>query len=1159
MAARRTGAVSSIAIQETQKPGYTVTGVDCRKNNVTVAGVPIAETFTLSGLASTDIATCIVRNRRLTGKLEVVKKLAGGGSDRFNLSATGPAGSTALSASNVGDNGTTGAGGTTVPTGTWTPGESAVSPADLANYDRSLLCFKRGDASKTNLAGGTTVGSTVSISDTGNNADVVCEITNTRKATIQVVKDFTGQFDPADRVTLSTQPASGSVVTTTNVADNGSTSPRTLPGGTVVTFGEAFTTGSASNYASSAACVDTKGTVGTGDDTAVSLSAPFTALSGGVTLPAGATVVCTITNARLTGKLEVVKKLLGGGSDLFNLSATGPAGSTALSASGVGNNGTTGAGGTTVATGTWTPGESAAGATNLGTYDKAVKCYARADANKTNIATGATLGSTVSVASGADVVCEITNTKDATVQVVKDAQPDGAQDFAFTTSGLGAGFSLDDDSDATLSNTNSITVTAGGLGFGSKSIAETPTSGWTLTSTSCQNGTQAPQSNATINVQPGDAWVCTFTNRKAAKLTVKKVTDPVSAAQDFAFTATGSGTSGFSLDTDSDATLSDTEVFTFDGNQLGSKSVTETATSGWSLTGVSCTKTNSGSGATATVDIQAGDDVTCTFTNKQDATVQVVKDAQPDGAQDFAFTTSGLGAGFSLDDDSDATLSNTNSITVTAGGLGFGSKSIAETPTSGWTLTSTSCQNGTQAPQSNATINVQPGDAWVCTFTNKQDATLTIVKDAQPDSAQDFAFTTTGSGTSDFSLDDDADGTLNNTKTFTFDGNQLGAKSVTETDAAGWTLTDLSCTETNSGTGSTATVDLQAGDDVTCTFTNRKAAKLTVKKVTDPVSAAQDFAFTATGSGTSGFSLDTDSDATLSDTEVFTFDGNQLGSKSVTETATSGWSLTGVSCTKTNSGSGATATVDIQAGDDVTCTFTNKQDATVQVVKDAQPDGAQDFAFTTSGLGAGFSLDDDSDATLSNTNSITVTAGGLGFGSKSIAETPTSGWTLTSTSCQNGTQAPQSNATINVQPGDAWVCTFTNKQDATLTIVKDAQPDSAQDFAFTTTGSGTSDFSLDDDADAHTRQHQDLHLRGDRVRHEARDRGLEHRLGPERDLVSDGRRGVRRHRRRAVRGRCQRHRLRPGRRHDPRQRHGRRRHHLPLHEQAGGRQDRQDG
>ncbi|SFV31936.1 DUF11 domain-containing protein [Pseudoxanthomonas sp. YR558] len=100
---------------------------------------------------------------------------------------------------------------------------------------------------------------------------------------------------------------------------------------------------------------------------------------------------------------------------------------------------------------------------------------------------------------------------------------------------------------------------------------------------------------------------------------------------------------------------------------------------------------------------------------------------------------------------------------------------------------------------------------------------ITIVKDAAPDSPQDFAFTTSGAGLSAFSLDDDADATLSNTRVFP--GLTPGAYSVTETSVSGWSLTALTCTDPDNGTAVNlatrlATIDLDAGEDIICTYTN---------------------------------------------------------------------------------------------------------------------------------------------------------------------------------------------------------------------------------------------------------------------------------------------------------------------------------------------------
>src|SRR5438093_635532 len=71
-----------------------------------------------------------------------------------------------------------------------------------------------------------------------------------------------------------------------------------------------------------------------------------------------------------------------------------------------------------------------------------------------------------------------------------------------------------------------------------------------------------------------------------------------------------------------------------------------------------------------------------------------------------------------------------------------------------------------------STIILHPPRAILFPYTTLFRSTITIVKDAVPNDAQDFAFTTTGGGpaafTTGFSLDDDSDPTLSNSQTFTF-------------------------------------------------------------------------------------------------------------------------------------------------------------------------------------------------------------------------------------------------------------------------------------------------------------------------------------------------------------------------------------------------------
>ena len=87
-----------------------------------------------------------------------------------------------------------------------------------------------------------------------------------------------------------------------------------------------------------------------------------------------------------------------------------------------------------------------------------------------------------------------------------------------------------------------------------------------------------------------------------------------------------------------------------------------------------------------------------------------------------------------------------------------------------------------------------------------------------------------------------------------------------------------------------ATLDIDAGENVVCTFTNTKDASLQIVKVTDPASDPQDFDFDLTGSGV-GTDLDLDTDPASAGTPSqasFTLNASQLGAHSVTESVAPG-------------------------------------------------------------------------------------------------------------------------------------------------------------------------------------------------------------------------------------------------------------------------------
>jgi hypothetical protein len=145
--------------------------------------------------------------------------------------------------------------------------------------------------------------------------------------------------------------------------------------------------------------------------------------------------------------------------------------------------------------------------------------------------------------------------------------------------------------------------------------------------------------------------------------------------------------------------------------------------------------------------------------------------------------------------------------------------------------------SGTGTSVSDFTVN--PDDAIVCTFNNAGLGTIIIQKETDPDAASgSFGFTRSfGAG---FSLSDGGSTTFSNVP--------VGSKTVTETDPTpGFDLYDLQCDDANStenvGTR-TATINLETGETVTCTFYNRKRGKVTVTKTENgglPLSRAWEF------------------------------------------------------------------------------------------------------------------------------------------------------------------------------------------------------------------------------------------------------------------------------------------------------------------------------
>jgi hypothetical protein len=280
---------------------------------------------------------------------------------------------------------------------------------------------------------------------------------------------------------------------------------------------------------------------------------------------------------------------------------------------------------------------------------------------------------------------------------------------------------------------------------------------------------------------------------------------------------------------------------------------------------------SSDAGATATIELDPGETVTCTFTNTERGKIVIKKVTDPAGGTGFDFTDDIANPNsFTLDDGQSETfldvLPGTYAVTETVPSgwdltdlvcvdpTGDSSDAGATATTSGWDLTDLVCVDPTGDSSdagATATIELDPGETVTCTYTNTELGSITIIKDAIPADETDFRFAlgAVPGPAAPFYLDDadpdDRDG-IDDTKVF---ANLLpGQYGVSETVPPNWSLTGIDCVGSESITTTLvgAVIDLGAGENVTCTFTNAHAdARIgIVGTATNEVDAAHTFTVT---------------------------------------------------------------------------------------------------------------------------------------------------------------------------------------------------------------------------------------------------------------------------------------------------------------------------
>ena len=704
-----------------------------------------------------------------------------------------------------------------------------------------------------------------------------------------------------------------------------------------------------------------------------------------------------------------------------------------------------------------------------GTYS-VVETAAPGWATTSTCSDGSAVGA-ISLQAGEVVTCTFNNTKLAQIVVAKQTTPDGvAQPFGFEGSWTGAA-----DGVADFSITDDATAASPLLAPGAYTVAELAIAGWDLTGLACSvttpgsgtSSTVVDGATATVTLAAGDVVTCTYSNTQRGTIVVIKNT--AGGDGTFGFGGSWAGAGSFAV-----ATSGGTGQQVFSNVLPGSYAVSETdMTSLFDLTNLQCVAGDGGSSpatpvltTSGSIDLDPGETVICTFSNTKKGTIVIVKDAQPNLADDFSFT-SPLG-GFTLDDDGNAPLSDNHIFAnVQSTAVQGTTYAVTETPTPGWTLDSINCSNNsiTNLASATATIAVGAGETVRCTFVNVADpATVTVdktVSGVATDFPWSFSFSLSPLPITETSPKPVA-GTGPGIASVTWGDLVPGATyTVAEELVPGWaqTLTCTGVTDSDGVVDHSVTFVAVPGMVLSCAAVN-VADPATIEVVKTTVGGSGPFAFALTPGDVTGLFADT---AAANPATTGVHSGLLPGrTYAIAEDDPgSSWIAGPLSCTLDPAGpAGAVATQSTFVagpGGAVRCEVTNTKKATVVVTKS-----------TVGGEGT-FNFTGDFSGSISTNNSTGhITTVDVNPGTYSVVETdPTPAWDLTAISCDDANSTggvANRAATIVADAGETVRCTFTNTKRGSITVVKDAVPNLADDFSFTSATLGG--FILDDDADA---------------------------------------------------------------------------------------------
>lgn len=197
-----------------------------------------------------------------------------------------------------------------------------------------------------------------------------------------------------------------------------------------------------------------------------------------------------------------------------------------------------------------------------------------------------------------------------------------------------------------------------------------------------------------------------------------------------------------------------------------------------------------------------------------------------------------------------------------------------------WINQGASCNN----ESATSSVIVSAAEEVTCTFDNLQLATLILQKEVLP-SSDDTKFTFTGDFSTATSDPEDTEG-LGDGDSMMIYAMPGEVYTATEEAVAGWDVNEISCedpTDDSNGSlaSSTAYFVPEAGEQITCTFTNEKRGSLTVTKIADPDEGWFTFMLTLIGGEYE--------EQTVEGSGTIEFENLPVASYQLTETVPEGW------------------------------------------------------------------------------------------------------------------------------------------------------------------------------------------------------------------------------------------------------------------------------